>query len=118
MLKDLRSVLSLKDNKDNKDKVHVQQIKNVSVDAKIACNILERLYWHVGESLRRDRSSVKLNLFEKSIVGSGLNRVMPGTKEYIEGMYLEDIKLLLDDILGRFSDEMIEKELNKRRKKK
>lgn len=81
---------------------------DVSTDAQIACNILDRLYWHVGESLRMDRSSVKLNLFEKGIVSSGLSRVMPGTKEYIEGMYSEDIKILLDDI---------EKELAKRKKK-
>ncbi len=121
MLKDLRSVLTLKDKKVSADAKGIIDVKHRAMQAdevSIACDILEKLYWHVGESLRRDRSSIKLNLFEKGLVGSGLNRVMPGTKEYIQGMSLEDIKLLLDDILGRFSDEMIEKELNKRKIKK
>jgi len=81
--------------------------KDVSTDAQIACDVLERLYWHVNRSLKADRSSVKLNMFEKGIISSGLNSVMPGTKEYIEGMHDSDIELLLDDI---------EMELAKRRK--
>lgn len=103
MFKDLRSVLL----KENKDLKNIIEMKNASIDVQIACNILEMLCWHVGESLRKDRSTVKLNMFEKGIISSGLNSVMPGTKKYIAGMSAESISLLLDDI---------EIELSKRRK--
>ncbi len=95
-------------NKDNKKIVTESNRSNaISLDTQITYNILEILYWHINQSLQKDRSTVKLNMFEKGIVRSGLETVMPGTKKYIVGMYSEDIKLLLDDI---------EKELIKRKK--
>lgn len=97
MFKDLKGILKEKEKKE----------KNISPDARITCNILEKLYWHVNRCLQADRSEIKLNWFEKGAVSGGLERVMPGTKEYIERMYDSDIKLLLDDI---------EKELAKRKK--
>lgn len=108
MFKDLRSVLEKKDKIQDKiqDDISISISKNVNIDAQIACNILERLYWHVNRSLKTDRSSVKLNMFEKGIINSGLERIMPGTKDYLIGMNSSDIKLLLDDI---------EKELAKRK---
>lgn len=92
-------------NKDNK-KMAIRS-NTISPDTQITYNILERLYYHINLSLKNDRSTVKLNMFEKGIVRSGLETVMPGTKKYIEGMYSEDIKLLVDDI---------ERELANRRK--
>lgn len=113
MFKDLISVLALKEKKDKiQDKnfgidKNISISKNVSIDAQIAGNILEILYWHVNRSLKADRSSVKLNMFEKGIISSGLNSVMPGTRDYLMGMMSGDIKMLLDDI---------EKEMAKRKK--
>jgi hypothetical protein len=92
-------------NKDNK-KVAIKS-SAISPDAQITCNILERVYWHIDQSLQKDRSTVKLNMLEKGIVKSGLETVMPGTKKFIVGMFPNEIKLLLDDI---------ERELTKRRK--
>lgn len=83
-------------NRDNK-KMAVKP-NAISLDTEISCNILEILYWHINQSLQKDRSTVKLNMLEKGIVKSGLNTVMPGTKKYIEGMLTNEIKLLLDDI--------------------
>jgi hypothetical protein len=80
----------------------------ISPDAQITSNILEILYMHIQKSLKEDRSTFKLNMFEKGIVDGGLKRVMPGTRKYIEGMTPNEIKLLLDDI---------EQELAKRKKK-
>jgi|CXWL01.1.fsa_nt_gi hypothetical protein len=91
--------------KDNK-KIAVRS-NAISPDTQITYNVLEILYWHINQSLQKDRSTFKLNMFEKGIVRSGLETVMPGTKKYIVGMMPNEIKLLLDDI---------ERELSKRKR--
>ena len=101
-------------------KVQIQtENKKVSSDShisSIAKNIVDRLYSHVVKSVNSDRSSVKLNMFERAAISSGLNRMAPGTKEYIDGMRSDDVKLLLDDILGCYTTGMLQEELDKRRK--
>lgn len=88
--------------KDNMDMSHWS-----SIDAEIACNLVDILFRHVLASIQTDRSSVKLNAFTKGMIGGVLGRTRDGTKEYVSGMNDSDIKLLLSDI---------EKELTKRKK--
>lgn len=101
MLKDLRNALSGKQGVPRK----VQRAPNP--DNQIAVNMVEILYGHINKSIKLDRSEVKLNMLEKGGISMGIQRVLPGTKDYIEHMYPTDIKELLDDL---------EKELKKRRK--
>lgn len=76
-------------------------------DAIIASNVLDLLFNQVNDCLNRDRSDVKLNKLEKGVVSTGLGRVLPGTRDFILGMYAEELNTLLDSI---------EKELVKRNK--
>ncbi len=98
--KDLKKYL------DAKDKI-VDVTNYFPLDAEVACNIIDLLFNQTNDSLQRDRSTVKLNLFERGVVSSGLNRVMPGTKKFLAGMYPNELNALLDDI---------EKELARRSK--
>lgn len=88
MLKDLK--LPYIKSKDNK--------KDIMLDADIACNLVDILFRHVLASVQTDRSSVKLNMFQRGMIGGVLGKTRYGTKEYLAGMRNEDIKLLLDDI--------------------
>jgi len=81
---------------------------------QIAKNIVDRLYEHVSKCIVEDRSQVKMNMFEKAAISSGLKRMLPGTKEYLEGMNIKDINLLLADILSCYSDDMIYTESKRR----
>lgn len=81
---------------------------------QIAKNVVDKLYEHVSKCIIEDRSQVKMNMFEKAAISSGLKRMLPGTKEYLEGMNIKDINLLLGDILTCYSDDMIQAELKKR----
>lgn len=92
MLKDLRINLPTKTQVDN--------------DYDIACGLIDVLFKHINDALQRDRSRVKLSMFRKSFIKGGLERTVMGTKNYVLGMYPEDMKLLLDDM---------EKEIKKRR---
>lgn len=68
------------------------------VDRNIVDDLVDILFRHVNNSIQNDRSSVKINALTKGIIKCGLGRTRDGTKEYIVGMYSEDIKLLLDDM--------------------
>lgn len=114
-LKDLQ--LKLQRKPSQYDNVVKQRSERANIEAGIAKSIVDKLYGHVIKSVNSDRSSVKLNMFEKAAISSGLNRISPGTKEYVDGMRHEDIKLLLDDILGCYTLEMLEEGLNKRAKR-
>jgi hypothetical protein len=59
--------------------------------------------------LQRDRSRVKLNALTKGMISGVLGRTREGTKEYLVGMYSEDLEILLDDM---------EKELARRSKRR
>lgn len=78
-----------------------------SIDAEIACNLVDTLFRHVLASVQTDRSSVKLNALTRGMIGGVLGKTRDGTKEYVIGMRNEDIRLLLDEF---------EKELVRRRK--
>lgn len=91
----------------SRTKEQAQNVYDHNPDADIACNIVDILFNQTNDSLKRDRSSIKLNMFEKGVVSSGLKRVLPGTKEFILGMYSAELNVLLDDI---------EKELIRRNK--
>lgn len=94
-----------------------RELGTVAGLSAMAKDIVDKLYGHVIKSINSDRSRVKLNMFEKAAISSGLNRMVPGTKEYLDGMRHEDIKLLLNDMLGCYTTEMLQEELNKRIKK-
>ena len=114
-LKDLQ--LKLWKQSPQQDNTVKHRSEAANADARIAKNLVDKLYGHVIKSIGSDRSSVKLNLFEKAAISSGLNRMAPGTKEYIDGMRPEDVKLLLDDMLGCYTTKMLEEELNRRTKR-
>lgn len=99
------------------DNVVKQKLDISNINVGIAKNIVDKLYGHVIKSINSDRSSVRLNLFEKAAISSGLNRISPGTKEYLEGMRSEDIKSLLIDILSCYHEDMLQEELNRRTKR-
>jgi hypothetical protein len=81
-----------------------EQIEN---DYIIACNLVDVLYRHIYDSLQNDRSRVKVNMLTKSFIKSSLRNTVEGTKEYVKGMYPEDMMSLIDDM---------QKELNKRKR--
>lgn len=77
-------------------------------DAQIACGIVRVIFENVASCVQGDRSKVKLNMFEKGVIGGMINeKVMLGINKYVENMSDNDIRALLNDI---------EKELSKRRK--
>jgi hypothetical protein len=80
-----------------------------SIDDRVACNIVDILFNHVNNCLQRDRSRVKLNALTKGMISGVLGRTREGTKEYLVGMYSEDLEILLDDM---------EKELARRSKRR
>jgi len=83
----------------SKSEVKVQDISSdASSDISVACKVVDKLYSHVSRCINGDLSDVKMNLFEKSAISGGLQRMLPGTKKYITGMSKKDVKLLLDDI--------------------
>lgn len=113
-------LFGLKKNLEQKssNKVHVQTFNGAVSDnpnIDIAVNIVDKLYGHIKRCIKEDRSRVKINMFEKGAISSGLNAVLPGTKTYISGMGSGDIKLLLGDILMCYTDDMLEEELKKRK---
>jgi len=90
MLKPLK--LPNKENKEGKES------KDNNIDKLVASNLVDILFQHVLRSVQNDRSTVKFNLFKKAFIISGLGGTRDGTKEYINGMFTEDIKLLLNDM--------------------
>lgn len=90
--KNLSSILKKKDS---------GNISEPCADAYTACDVLEWFISQINESLYRERSEVKLNMFEKGAVGSGLNMVIPGTIKYLKGMRPEELNVLLDGIEER-----------------
>lgn len=77
----------------------------VDNDYEIACNLIDVLFRHVNDSLQRDRSRVEVNIFMKSFIKTSLGRTVIATKDYVNGMYPQDIELLINDM---------EKEIKKR----
>lgn len=114
-LKDLQLKLQKHSVQQNSIVEHKPDTANINVD--IAKNIVDKLYGHVIKSVSSDRSRVKLNMFEKAAISSGLNRMAPGTKGYLEGMRVEDIKSLLADILICYPESMLQEELDRRAKR-
>jgi hypothetical protein len=87
MLKDLKFPI----------KGNVQKQK-VNIDTEISCNLIDILFKHVLASIEHDRSTVKLNMFQRGMIGGVLGKTRDGTKEYVVGMRNDDIKALLNDI--------------------
>ena len=94
-----------------KNKINTQKSttnsKVLSIDTEIAINLIDILFKHVLSSIQYDRSSVKLNAFQRGMIGGVVGKTRDGTTDYVIGMRSDDIKLLLDDI---------EKELMKRKR--
>lgn len=93
--KNLSSILKKRESK------HDIATPELCADAYTACDVLEWFISQVNESLYRERGEVKLNMFEKGAVGSGLNMVIPGTIKYLKGMRPEELNVLLDGIEER-----------------
>ena len=83
-LKDLKLKLPTKTQVDN--------------DYDVACGLIDVLFRHINDSLQRDRSRVKVNVFAKSFIKASLEKTVSMTKDYVNGMYPEDIRLLIDDM--------------------
>ncbi len=79
----------------------------VDNDYDIACNLIDVLFRHINDSLQRDRSRVKVNAFAKSFIKASLERSVSVTRDYVNGMYPEDIEFLINDM---------EREILKRKK--
>lgn len=78
-----------------------------NMDTEIAIRLINLLFKHVMASVQYDRSSVKLNMLQRGMIGGVLKTTRDGTIEYVIGMNDSDIKVLLDDF---------ERELAKRKK--
>ena len=85
-----------------KNKINTQKSttnsKVLNVDAGIAINLIDILFKHVLSSIQYDRSSVKLNAFQRGMIGGVVGKTRDGTKSYVQGMTKEDISTLLDDL--------------------
>lgn len=88
-------------------KLKIPIVNKQSKDMDIACAIIDILFRHVYNCINENRSSVKLNMFQRGMIGGVLGNTRDGTKSYVHGMTKEDVSILLDDL---------EKELKKRRK--
>lgn len=84
---------------------------NVSTgNAQIACAIVRIIFKNVNSCIQGDRSKVKLNMFEKGVIGGMVNnRVINGINNYVENMSEADLNILLTEI---------DKELDKRKGEK
>ena len=79
-----------------------------SNNASIASAIVRLIFQNVSSCIQGDRSKVKLNMFQKGIIGGMVNdKVMNGINRYVESMSEKDLDNLLTDI---------DKELLKRRR--
>ena len=67
-------------------------------DYDVACNLIDVLFRHINDSLQRDRSRVKVNAFMKSFIKTSLGRTVTTTKDYVNGMYPQDIESLINDM--------------------
>lgn len=79
----------------------------VDSDYNIASNLIDVLFNHINDSLQLNRSRVKVNAFTKSFIKASLERSVSVTKDYVNGMYPEDIERLIGDM---------EREIMKRRR--
>jgi len=76
--------------------------------ATVACAIVRIIFKNVGDCVQGDRSRIKMNMFEKGVIGGMINeKVMLGINKYVENMNENDLNILLNDI---------ERELAKRRR--
>lgn len=65
----------------------------------VGCNIVDILFDQILLCIKMDRSYMKLNMFEKSVIQGMLSdKVKNGIKNYVLNMYDEDIRLLVKDI--------------------
>lgn len=87
-------------------KINLPTKNQIDNDYYIACNLIDVLFNHINASLQMDRSRVKVNILTKSFIKSSLGRTVMATKDYVLGMYPEDIQRLIDDM---------EKEIKKRK---
>jgi len=91
-----------------KNKINTQKSttnsKVLSIDTEIAINLIDILFKHVLSSIQYDRSSVKLNAFQRGMIGGVLQNTSNGTKSYIRGMRRDDISILLNDIEKELMD--------------
>jgi len=77
-------------------------------DADVAGAIIDTIFREVNGCVQGDRSKVKLNMFEKGVIGGMLNsKVSNGIKNFVSNMNDNDVKILLDGI---------QKELAKRKR--
>ena len=87
-----------------------QRLEIASVNAEVACSVIDHMFRYIDLCLREDKSKVKLSLFAKSFVRGLLNdNVKAGISDFVRNMNNKEIELLLDDI---------ELEISKRRKYK
>lgn len=108
MFRDLRSVLErhkIENSHKIENGVKDNNGANNDVNAEIACQIVEDIFGEIGESVKKDRSSVKINMIAKGFINSlVLNpRTIDGTNEFLRGMRGDDIDRLLNKIQERLN---------------
>lgn len=86
-----------------------KRVVNVNTkDVVIAGAIVDTIFREVNSCVQGDRSKIKLNMFEKGVIGGMLNsKVQNGIKNFILNMNDNDVKIMLDGI---------QRELNKRKR--
>lgn len=105
-------LMSLKDLSISLNKIHNASQKNTSssipsLDADIACNVVDHIFRHIDLCLKENKSKFQLSLFAKSFIrGIMTDNVKGGINNFLQNMNDEDVRTLLNDI---------QKELNKRK---
>lgn len=70
-----------------------------------AFGIIDDIFQEVNDSVQHDRSNVKLNMFEKGVIGGMLNeRVKNGIKKYMYNMDERDVENMINKIKNRVRD--------------
>ncbi len=76
-----------------------KQVYYVENDSAIAIHIVEKIFQHINDCIQNDKSQVKLNMLEKGIIKGMLSSgTLKGINNYVQNMYQNDVKNLMNDI--------------------
>lgn len=92
MLKDLKIPVAVQ-----KTDARVNSKEEVDRDYDAACDIINDLFDHLDDCLKKDRSRIKINLLAKGYILYIL-KYREGILDFVKGMYPEDMKLLMNDL--------------------
>lgn len=80
-----------------------KRIEYKNPDAEIINNIIDIIFKQIGQCLVIDRSNIKLDILQKSIIQGFLHAFFgkttrEGMRQYIDNMYPEDLKEVVNSI--------------------